>query len=273
MKNLRLILTVIILLSGLCGELLASKVTIPPLVPNDILGTTGYYRWRHDNFLDRHPELEQTCSDCIPDYYLDYGERYVIKFTDDLYPKLSNRGKEWLVRARLNLQVAIEDHIRTDGLAFALLEENPSLFRKFAFDSHADAYLDAGLADLPLTDLMKIGTTPSIKDLLSKDGTMQVFQISNALGKDRVKKINYLFKNIHRQSKELVENNDIEGMNEAITLVEDMSILNRNVLFFYTRGFHKVRKSMKFHILNSTDEQLELEWRSLLTRLENLRKK
>jgi len=270
MRNLNYVFTIIIFL--LCGHVLASELVIPPLVPDEVLGTTGYYRWRHDNFITRHPNLQEPAAEFIPDYYLDYGEKYVIKFTDKLYPKLSAKGKPWLIRARLNLQVAIEDKCEKNPVSFGQLEEKPDSFRQFAFDSHQGAYLDAGLADLPLFDLIKIGMTPSIKDLMSRDGRIQIFRITKALGKDRLKKIIDLFRNIHTQARELVENDDVNSMNEAITLLEDMSKMNRNILVIYTGGFRQVRKAMKYRIHSVDDEKsTSKEWTKLLTRLENVR--
>ncbi len=148
----------------------------PPAAPASVMGTTDYYRWRYDDYVRRHPNGPPP-----PDYYLDYGEKYAKRFSNELRPKLSDKGKAWLDRARLNLQQAIERERARDPEAFAELEEDADAFRKFAYDTHADAYWNAGLADLPISDLARIGLTPDIKDLFTKAGLGQVADIAGRL--------------------------------------------------------------------------------------------
>ena len=76
MRTQNILFTLITLL--LCGQIFASEVTIPPLVPDEVLGTVGYYRWRYDNFMTRHPQLSEPAPHFIPDYYLNYVEKYVL---------------------------------------------------------------------------------------------------------------------------------------------------------------------------------------------------
>lgn len=133
----------------------------------DSIGTLEYYRQRHDDFVSRNPGVEP------PDYYMDYGDKYARRFTEELYPNLSERGQEWLVDARRGLQERIEARRAEDPAAFAELERNPDAFRRFAYDTHPDAYLDAGLASLPPRDLIQIPLTPDRRDLLSADGIRQ----------------------------------------------------------------------------------------------------
>lgn len=113
-----------------------------------------------------------------PDYYLCYGYKYAMRFTNELFPELSPRGKTWLITARLNLQLAIEQRLLRDPEEFAALERSPDDFRDFCFGSHAVAYLDAGLANLPLGDLALIGTTPDIGDLFTTAGMAQVVEVA-----------------------------------------------------------------------------------------------
>jgi hypothetical protein len=90
-----------------------------------------------------------------PAYYLEYGQKYCDRFSS-LGPKdLTPKGME-------------------DPAGFAQLERDPAAFKKFAYDSHPDAYVDSGLYKLPAQDMLKIGTTPDLKDLLTKDGVRQV---------------------------------------------------------------------------------------------------
>ena len=42
-----------------------------------------------------------------PDYYMNYGDKYARRFTEELSPNLSERGQQWLVDARANLQEAM----------------------------------------------------------------------------------------------------------------------------------------------------------------------
>lgn len=133
----------------------------------DSVGTLEYYRQRNDDFIARNPGVEP------PDYYMDYGDKYARRFTEELAPNLSPRGQEWLVDARRGLQERIEARRAEDPAAFAELERNPDAFRRFAYDTHPDAYLDAGLASLPPRDLVQIPLTPDRADLLSPDGIRQ----------------------------------------------------------------------------------------------------
>ncbi|WP_231110374.1 hypothetical protein [Burkholderia territorii] len=41
---------------------------------------------------------------------------------------------------------------------------NTGKFKEFAFKTHAMAYLDGGLADLPIMDLVRIGARPNIRE-------------------------------------------------------------------------------------------------------------
>lgn len=150
----------------------------PTPAPISVMGTTSYYRWRHDDFVKRNP------GKTPPDYYLAYGEKYAVRFTAETYKKLSPEGKAWLTKALLNLQVAIEDKRRKDPAAFDKLEHNPKAFRDFCFETHSKAYLDAGLADLPYLDRLKIGWTPDAKDLFSKKGLSQAADVAVKMAYD-----------------------------------------------------------------------------------------
>ncbi len=134
----------------------------------DQIGTLDYYRNRRDDFVRRNPGVEP------PDYYMDYGDKYARRFSEELYPNLSERGQEWLVDARRGLQERMEARRREDPAAFAELERNPEAFRRFAYDTHPDAYMEAGLSRLPPSDLAQIPVTPDRRDLLSPDGLRQV---------------------------------------------------------------------------------------------------
>lgn len=161
---------------------------LPRPIPK--LGGTDYYRLRAEDFARRHPDLP------VPTYYLGYGDKYVNRFTDELYPKLSPKGQEWLVKARLNLQVAFEERLKQDPAAFDALERDDAALSKFAYETHPKAYLDAGLDELPLKDLVQIGLTPDVGDLFSRNGIEQVADTAAALAAEKAR--DYLARGLTR---------------------------------------------------------------------------
>lgn len=146
-----------------------------PVAP---LGELSYYQTRHDDFLGRYSDCAQLTP---PDYYLGYGNKYVTRFTVDTFQRLSPEGQQWLLNARKNLQIAIENRRRADPAAFDQLEKNNDAFRAFAYATHPDAYWNAGLGELSLFDLASIGMTPDVEDLLAWDGILQVVDIGGRL--------------------------------------------------------------------------------------------
>ncbi len=139
-----------------------------------LIGQTSYYRARNDDFLRREP------ATVPPDYYLAYGEKYALRFSVELRPQLTPEGQAWVLRALALLQELMEARCEADRAAFAALELRPEDFRSFAFSTHPQAYLDAGLASLPPVDVIHIVDTPDLKDLMSHDGLRQV--VVTALG-------------------------------------------------------------------------------------------
>jgi hypothetical protein len=138
-------------------------------------GSLDYYRCRADDFVAREP------SRSPPDYYLDYGDRYVRRFSEETRPLLSPEGQRWLDRVRGKLQEAIEARRASDPFGFALLELEPERLADFAFDTHPEAYLQAGLAELPLRDLILIGSTPDAQDILSARARAQIARVIRGL--------------------------------------------------------------------------------------------
>ena len=143
-------------------------------LPNAVaaVGEVAYYQQRHDDFGDRYPD-----GPAPPTYYLGYGGKYVARFTTELYPKLSPAGQAWLVQTRINLQVAIENRRAADPAAFDALEKNDPAFTAFAYGTHADAYINAGLKNLNAFDLARVGLTPDVQDLLTREGIAQAAEV------------------------------------------------------------------------------------------------
>ena len=149
--------------------LAASTKVLPKPLPN-MIGNVGYYQARNTDYLSRHGAPPP------PDYYLNYGNKYARRFTTVLRPKLSADGQRWLDKAFVLLQTAMENRLLKDRSAYDTLEMNNDAFRTFAYGTHPDAYLAAGLSGLNPFDLAKIASTPDLGDLLSLDGVSQVVE-------------------------------------------------------------------------------------------------
>lgn len=130
-------------------------------------GSSDYYQQRYDDFVARNPGVDP------PDYYLGYGQKYAERFSSLDGRDLSPEGLAWRDATLVALQQAIEDKRTEDPEAFAELERDPEAFRRFAFGTHPDAYVESGLYDLPVQDLLVIAGTPDINDVLSQEGIDQ----------------------------------------------------------------------------------------------------
>ena len=130
-------------------------------------GTQDYYQQRYEDFVARNPGVDP------PDYYLDYGQKYADRFGSLDGRDLSGEGLQWRDETLLALQQAIEDKRIEDPEGFAELENDPEAFRRFAFETHPAAYVESGLYDLPVQDLLVIAGTPDINDVLSQEGIDQ----------------------------------------------------------------------------------------------------
>src|SRR5690606_32258536 len=109
---------------------------LPNLYPN-VYGNIDYYTFRYNDFISRNP------GKTPPDYYLNYGDKYIRRFTYETYDTLSDPGKQWFTEVRENLQVEIDKRLREqDGIT---LENDSNAFKEFAFGTHADVYWEAGL--------------------------------------------------------------------------------------------------------------------------------
>jgi Domain of unknown function (DUF4157) len=157
------------------GIQMKSASTLPHPVPAAVT-TVGYYVARNKDFQKRYPSAPPN----PPSYYMGYGDKYAHRFTTVLSPKLSAKGQAWIWRTFTSLQLAMENKLIADKAAFDVMEKDDNAFKKFAYSTHPKAYLEGGLHQLPVTDLVTIAKTPDIGDLLTLDGIKQVFK--TALG-------------------------------------------------------------------------------------------
>lgn len=109
---------------------------------------------------------EETLA-CGPDGYLiGYGAKYAERFYRRTRPWMSARGKLWLDRTLVCLQVTLRDRID----ASMSCED----VRTIAYDSHPECYVDSGFCALPWSDWFAVlGTVDGI-DWLSRDAQRQV---------------------------------------------------------------------------------------------------
>jgi hypothetical protein len=168
-----------------------------------IKADSGSPNWsRHANFLMRHIN----CGHRPPDYYVSYGYYYCSTYGARLLPSLSPAGQAWLIDARKllqrNMEKGLYDNMRGDSIVVSCqrfpersstmsckryeLEVDPELFKKFAYGTHVPAYLDGGLADLPISDLTKIGMQPKVGDLyFDRNGLGQAWESGVEVGKHK----------------------------------------------------------------------------------------
>jgi hypothetical protein len=135
-----------------------------------------YYRERARNYATRHT-LPTDRPAQPPVYYLDYGDKYARRFIQVLRPTMSAAGQRWIDETFRRLQVLLERRRAADPHRFAELEEDTHAFQCFAYGTHAQAYIECGIAKLPLLDLVRIARTPDIRDLLTRAGLEQILQV------------------------------------------------------------------------------------------------
>lgn len=134
------------------------------------IGEVDYYLLRRDDFRSRHPDGHSP-----PDYYLDYGDKYIRRFRNKLRPRLSRDGQAWLDCTLLALQAAIEDRRDANPVVFAQLEEDNQAFRSFAYVTHPGAYVTCGICSLPVLEELSILNEPDFLDIFGMDGLKQIF--------------------------------------------------------------------------------------------------
>ena len=144
-------------------------------MPAPVRPGRDYYRARADDYRARHPSPAGAYPP--PDYYLQYGDCYARRFTQELRARLSAAGQAWLDATCRRLQALMEAQRTADPGRFAALEEDPPAFKRFAFGMHAQAYIECGIADLPLRDLVRIACAPDLRDVLAPAAARQAWRV------------------------------------------------------------------------------------------------
>ncbi len=147
-----------------------------PALAGKIAFNIDYYAARARDFEARHRTAPHLTP---PDYYLAYGDKYVRRFTDQLRPKLSPAGQNWLDLTSFLLQWQIEEWRKANPAGFIRLEEDPAAFKRFAYSTHAKAYIRAGIAYLSLKEWCLIALTPDLGDILCLAGIRQVVKVAS----------------------------------------------------------------------------------------------
>jgi len=108
-----------------------------------------------------------------------YGYKYCMVFSNNLMPRLSKGGQKWLKKARENLQDYMDQGLINETYQSKYnegfnekevvktlkdVELNENWFQEFAFATHPDAYLDAGLLYISIEDKIEVSLTPDFKE-------------------------------------------------------------------------------------------------------------
>jgi len=133
----------------------------------DELGKTEYYGKRAKDYEERNPGKK------APDYYREYGDKYVKRF-DKLKPELSKEGQEWMERTKDRLQFKMEAGLRSGEWD----ESKPEELKEKAYDSHSEAYLEAGLADLPQEDIDRIIKVVDRMDMIDSKAIQESLEVA-----------------------------------------------------------------------------------------------
>lgn len=137
----------------------------PTPYPQGNLGNLDYYRFRLNDFTRRNPGSQP------PDYYLNFGEKYLRRFRLEVRPNLTEQGQAFVDRVGVALQRRMETELQSDPVQFAELERNSVEFRRFAYETHVAAYCESGWGDLPLSDNQTIASSVDVSDFVRGTGT------------------------------------------------------------------------------------------------------
>lgn len=137
-----------------------------PTWVKDELGKTEYYERRAKDFEERNPGRK------APDYYREYGDKYAKRF-DALKPELSEQGQQWLEKTKDLLQFKMESGLRSGQWD----ESKPEELKQKAYDSHSEAYLEAGLAELPQEDIDKVIKVVDRMDMIAPKALRESLEV------------------------------------------------------------------------------------------------
>lgn len=101
---------------------------------------------------------------------------------------MSEHGHRWIEATLRSLQDAIENARHANPAAFGQLELSDREFHDFVFSTHATAYIESGIFDLPADDLW-ILRTPNMTDLTSPDAIQETLDVLAAGDRDDVDRI------------------------------------------------------------------------------------
>jgi hypothetical protein len=156
----------------------------------------AYYQERQANFIRRNPDKTP------PDYYLEFGNKYVHEFAALTEKQLSAKGIAWRNQTLQRLQLAMEEKAEKDPEGFAALELDGDKFTQFAYATHSNAYLGEGkdafnhtyagfekpidFFDLPDQDLKVILGVPSFRDKTNPEALRAALK---TMEKERIKDV------------------------------------------------------------------------------------
>lgn len=151
-----------------------------------------------DNIQKKVNNYEKGGRKVKPIIYESYGYKYCYAFDKLLYPHLTEKGQEWERYALKSLQQYMEKGLvnknwkarnnkdfnkkyrfHQGGMEefYNNIELRNEQFKEFAFATHPDAYLDAGLRNLPVKDLILILLTPDIKEWTETNTWIQAWLV------------------------------------------------------------------------------------------------
>lgn len=162
---------------------------VPTPAPDSLFGTTAYYKWRETDFRVRCAISKN--KSVIPDYYSNYGDKYVERFSLVIRNHLSQEGQRWLDETLILLQLGTEIELRSDPL----VELSPQELRSRLFALHPVIYEAAGFFDLSLRDQFNIAVRLDLRDLLSTEGRIQAKELAKKFIRYKLpfKNIDWLF--------------------------------------------------------------------------------
>lgn len=163
-------------------------------------------------------EYEKNDRPVKPDIGKSYGYKYCLAFGKLLSPKLSDQGQQWVKKTLNNLQENMEsgvvklewvsnrnksftekNNLNDEDIKskfYKDIELNDARFRKFAFATHPDAYIDAGIEKLPLKDLLLITSTPDIDEWWERDTWIQAYIVAKKVAEEKIKQLKEFIRKI-----------------------------------------------------------------------------